>query len=123
MQTFNVLVTKAPFDSRNGESALRFCEAAISSGHVIKQVFFYQSGVHHANDFLDSASDEFDSKAAWQALHQKHEIALRVCVTAAARRGLNHSNLAANFSICGISEYFAAVQAAEYTSTLKCIQF
>ena len=49
MNKFLIFITGAPFDSLNGQTALSFCESAVSLGHCVEQVFFYQQGVHHAN--------------------------------------------------------------------------
>lgn len=126
MQHFALFVTKSPYDSRNAESAYAFCEAALALGHVIKHVFFYQSGVHNASMLLDLNSDELNMKTRWETLHRNHKVPLYVCVTAAARRGIapaenhnKHGNLNDAFALAGMSEYFAAL----HDDKLKSIQF
>lgn len=118
MNQFTLIVTKSPFDSRNAESAIRFCNAAISRGDIIKQVFFYQSGVHNASSLLQSNSDEFDTRSKWVLLAKEHGVRLNVCVTAALRRGVMDNTLAepptaANlqppFCQVGLSDYFVAL--------------
>jgi tRNA 2-thiouridine synthesizing protein D len=125
--SFNLFVSKSPYDSRNAESALIFCYAAIQSGYAIKQVFFYQSGVHNGSDYLSVNSDEVNVKNAWSELHRSHNVPLYICVTAATRRGVLHEedhksdshNLSADFKAVGMTEYFAALHEAD----VKGIQF
>jgi tRNA 2-thiouridine synthesizing protein D len=128
MQTFALFVTKSPFDARNAESALIFCEAAVSLGHQIQHVFFYQSGIHNASELLEVNSDEVNMKLKWQQFQQANNVPLYVCITAATRRGLQGNsnisdasscNLNASFEIVGMSEYFAAL----HDVNIKSIQF
>lgn len=118
--SFTLMVTKSPFDSRNVENALRFCEAAIKSGHKINQVFFYQAGVQCASSLLQPNSDEIDTRQAWLDLHAKHGISLNVCTTAGSRRGVVgidsspsteefSPNIEAPFTGVGLSAYFEAL--------------
>jgi tRNA 2-thiouridine synthesizing protein D len=118
MNRFTLIVTKSPFDSRNAENAIAFCRAAISNSDCIDQVFFYQTGVHNASSLLQAGTDEFNCKQAWIALANDHNIALNVCVTAAARRGVvdtehahsaSTANLNAPFKQVGLTEYFSAL--------------
>nr|WP_136252221.1 sulfurtransferase complex subunit TusD [Ningiella ruwaisensis] len=136
MQRFAIFVTKSPYDSRNAESALRFCEAAITAGHRIEQVFFYQSGVHNSSTFLDLNTDEINMCKRWSEFKLANDVPLNLCVTAAARRGIvaedqkskPDSNLAAAFTPVGMSEYFSALNEnakneKDAASTIKSIQF
>jgi tRNA 2-thiouridine synthesizing protein D len=124
---FSLFVSKSPYDSRNAESAITFCHAAIQSGYVIKQVFFYQSGVQNGSDYLSVNTDEVSVKSRWSELHHTHNVPLYICVTAATRRGILYddvskggkSNLASDFEAVGMSEYFAAL----HDTSVKGIQF
>ncbi|WP_395343305.1 sulfurtransferase complex subunit TusD [Ningiella sp. W23] len=122
--TFAIFVTSSPYDSRNGESASRFCLSALKAGYEVEQVFFYQAGVQHASKLLEVNSDEVDMRARWQSIAQKHQVALNVCVTAGAKRGLCEKNLAAHFRLVGISEYFATLRHAQASGhCIKSVQF
>lgn len=120
-QHFTVMVTKSPFDSRNAENAIAFCTAALNMGHHIKQVFFYQSGVHNASSLLSPNSDEVQVLEKWKALHSNYSIPLNVCITAGARRGVQSAvdvsddefaNVLSPFEVVGLSAYFEATQHA-----------
>lgn len=65
MNRFLVFVTRSPFDSLNGKTALAFCEAAIELGHEIEHVFFYQQGVQHANVNIQPGSGESNMLTQW----------------------------------------------------------
>ncbi|MGY0626708.1 MAG: sulfurtransferase complex subunit TusD [Paraglaciecola chathamensis] len=91
MASFGLLVTHAPFEQQHAYSAYRFACSALSLGHEIKGVFFYQAGVQNANCYQANHSDEFNLYKAWAALSTQHGIALNVCVTAANRRGVINS--------------------------------
>lgn len=111
------MVTKSPFDTRNAESAIRFCKAALEQGFVIEQVFFYQAGVQNASMLQQVNSDEFNVYQAWLELHTRYGIRLNVCTTAAGRRGIvaeelavaGNKNVCSPFEQVGLSDYFAAL--------------
>lgn len=88
MASFSIVVTSPPLDSQGAYSATRFIEAALSSGHSIVGVFFYQSGVLNGSYFQTVLSDELDLSQKWLALGENHNVPLQVCVTAASRRGI-----------------------------------
>jgi len=117
-KSFTLIVTKSPFDSRNAENAYDFCIAAIQSGHKIEQVFFYQSGVHNASSLLEANNDEIDMKRRWISLNKEYGVALNVCTTAGARRGVTseqsssieqRANIKSPFVSVGLSAYFEAL--------------
>lgn len=119
--TFTILVSKSPFDSRNAESAIWFCIAAIAQGFTIEQVFFYQAGVQNASMLQQVNSDEFNVYEAWLELHKNHGIRLNVCTTAAGRRGVvaeeltinGKYNVSAPFEQVGLSDYFAVLKSTK----------
>lgn len=122
-QSFTLIVTKSPFDSRNAENAIAFCQAALNTGYKIEQVFFYQSGVQNASHLLLPGSDEFNVREQWLALHNQYGLRLNVCTTAGARRGVvvntdltrlsellpQQANIQAPFEAVGLSAYFEAL--------------
>lgn len=125
--SFTLFISKSPYDSRNTESALIFCYAALECGYTIKHVFFYQSGVHNGSDYLCVNADEVSVKDRWSHLHRVHKVPLYICITAATRRGVLHdpddrapkANLSKDFEAVGMSEYFAAL----HDKNVKGIQF
>ena len=127
---FNILVRGGAYDSAAGRSAIRFCQAALASGHEIRQVFFYGAGVTQGNALAETLSDEFNANRAWESLAQDHDCSLVVCVSAAERRGVigvdqavefgqDHHNLGTSFSVEGLGSFHAACLESDRTVTFK----
>ena len=126
MTQFAVFVTKAPYESNNAFSALSFCRAAVANGHTIKHVFFYASATHIASNLSSFNSGETDVQSLWVALKKETDISLKVCTTAASRRGIackddnmEFSNYNQNFEPVGMLEYFLALR----SNDVKSVQF
>jgi len=85
---FSVVVTGSPYGSQSASSAYQFCATAISVGHQIMGVFFYQEGVLNASQLVSPATDEVNLPDLWATLATKHGFPLEVCVSAALRRGV-----------------------------------
>ena len=122
---FNILITGDAYDSLAGYSALQFCNAALTAGHTIHQVFFYQSGVTHLQ-VANPLADEFNSNQAWVALAKQHNIPLVVCISAAERRGVlgeqddsNSPHAYGNFAVEGLGSFHAACLESDRTVTFK----
>lgn len=92
--------------------ALRFAQAAVTAGHRISQVFFYQSAVLHGH-----AAAAQDIATQWQAFAQQHHIPLVLCHTVAATE-YQLEQLAEGYSNGGLTEFATAVAAAD-----KVVQF
>ena len=116
MKSFSLLITSAPFDSGIAYTAYKFAESLCAMGHQLNGVFFYQAGVHHANNLLSVAADETNLHQLWTELANQHQFPLYTCVTAANRRGIlsqqdaddndkTHFNLAAPFQQVGLGEW------------------
>ena len=129
MANYSILITSAPYQGQHAQRAIEFAKAAISSGHVVDNVFFYSEGVHHANHYMQEVGDEFYPLNAWKALNEEYNVALLVCITAAVKRGVvGHQealasgatgvNLVAPFQQAGLGEFFTALHNCE-----KVIQF
>lgn len=84
------------------------------------RVFFYQDGVHVANQLNWNPDDQRNLTHEWQSLN----IPLPVCVSAALQRGITdqdnaerhqllHSNLAKHFQLVGLGELADAVEQAD----------
>jgi tRNA 2-thiouridine synthesizing protein D len=135
MNKFLIFVTRSPFDSLNGQTALSFCKAAIALGHEVEHVFFYQQGVQHANVDIQPASGEKSMLAQWVSFSEQTKTSLNVCVTASIKRGVLsvedasyvqlHSNVHHAFKPVGMAEYFSALNASASSDadSLICMQF
>jgi tRNA 2-thiouridine synthesizing protein D len=135
MNKFLIFVTRSPFDSLNGQTALSFCKAAIELGHEIEQVFFYQEGVQQANIDIQAAAGEKNLLAQWLAFSEQTKTSLNVCVTASIKRGVLsdedaaamqlHSNVHNAFRPVGMAEYFSALNTSSSRDPdpLICMQF
>jgi tRNA 2-thiouridine synthesizing protein D len=135
MNKFLIFITRSPFESLNGQTALSFCEAAIKCGHEISQVFFYQQGVQHGNFQIQPASGEHSQLSKWVYFSEQSKTPLNICVTAGLKRGVlgaeeaqyngKQENVHPAFNSVGMSEYFAALELASSSDStvFKCIQF
>ncbi|WP_298442817.1 sulfurtransferase complex subunit TusD [uncultured Ferrimonas sp.] len=123
MSQFVVFVNGPAYGNQHAYTALRFCQAALTAGHTLTQVFFYQDGIHNASSLLSPASDEFAISQQWQQLAQQ-QVSLVCCVSAALRRGvlddeaaadldLPNGNIVPWFSLGGLGEYVTAAANAD----------
>lgn len=112
---FTIVVNGAPFGSQSASSAYQFTAAAITAGHSIVGVFFYQEGVLNANQLVSPASDEINLPDFWAELAKQYHFPLEVCVSASLRRGvlneqeatqlaLSQFNLKAPFVLSGLGQ-------------------
>lgn len=109
----------SPSSSQGCQTALNFARAAISAGHEIIRLFFYQDGVNTANQLCITPQDEQNLASEWQALISAHNIDAVVCIASALRRGivdkneakryeLPCSNLSSNFQLSGLGQLIDA---------------
>ncbi len=126
----NILVTGGLYDSQSGYSALQFCKAAISVGHNIEQVFFYQTAVSQGSKLSEPLADEFNANDSWVQLSRNNNIELVVCISAAERRGIiseaqriqlakESSNLHETFTVAGLGALHEASLNSDRTVTFK----
>lgn len=116
-----VLAIKAPISSQAASLAFQIAEALLETKHQIRQVFFFQEGVNHANALVHPASDETNLVERWQNLAKSHRLSLHLCIAAAQRRGVvdektsakQQSNLAEGFILAGLGEFSQAVLTAD----------
>ena len=85
---FSLLVTGSPTESQAHLSAIRFAQSALSGGHAITNVFFYQEAVNVANRATLKPEDEAQLKEEWKAIANKAQCELQLCVAAGNRRGI-----------------------------------
>jgi len=93
----------SPPHSPASRRALRFCEAALASGHRIVRLFFYADGVLNASSSVVNAQDEADLPAQWRALIERETLDSVVCIAAALRRGVLDDGEAARYGRPGAS--------------------
>ena len=115
---YTILVTGPPYGTQNSTSAFLFSNAVIVSQHTLNHVFFYCDGVLNASKFVYPSVDECNLVNKWEALYKKHSVKLRVCISAALRRGIidevsnlkgkkniNQGNVKSSFILVGLSEF------------------
>lgn len=113
-----LLITSAP-SSIHAWHALGLAQALKAKQQPFR-VFFYQDGVHVANQLQWVPDDQRNLMKEWQKL----DIKLPVCVSAALARGITDEenanrhqiathNLASQFELVGLGELADAVQSAE----------
>ena len=111
-----VIVTTPP-SSNLTATALNYIESALEQGIKVHGVFFYQAGVINANSYLAIASDEFQISEQWRLLHQKYQLPLHLCYTAAEKNGLSDeqgtNNIDDHFTISGLGELVELTSAAD----------
>lgn len=117
---FSVIVRAAP-DNVGHLLALNTCEELLRQGHLIQQIFFYESAVAAASALLLPEQDELLATRRWQALKADSQVPLYVCVAAALKRGIVNAqeatshglpthNLAEGFEIAGLGEWIGTLQ-------------
>ena len=117
MSKIAVVVTTSVIDNKT-VTAIEYVTAALEQGEGVIGVFFYQDGVLNAGQNVSIPSDEFQSTKAWQVLHERFNLPLYLCISAAEKRGLSdqipvttdngttqmHSNMLPCFTISGLGE-------------------
>jgi tRNA 2-thiouridine synthesizing protein D len=123
---YAIQINSSPYHSNSGNTAYHFIKAALTAGHQVFRVFFYQEGIYHAFKYATPPDDEFNITQKWSELAREYQIDLVVCISAAQRRGLLHSDealrqgkqdndLAEGFRISGLGQLVEA--------TLECDRF
>lgn len=126
---YTLLVTGPAYGTQHAKSALLFARELLLVGHQIESIFFYREGVLNANEFVTSTSDEFDLVRAWKDLHDKKSVSLKICITAAMRRGIINKEESIRLKLSGynLQSGFKLSSLLELaTATLMCdrvIQF
>ncbi len=115
----SVMVTGSPVSQQSAQTALSFCQAALSAGHQIYRVFFYEDAVQLGSALNVAPQDERNLNAAWSEFVKQYELDAVICVASALKRGiLNDSeasryqkpaaNLAEGFDISGLGQWVDA---------------
>ena len=109
---FTLIVNNAPFQSQSSDTACKFAQAVLSSGHQLLQVFFYYEGVLNALSHAEPPQDDRDVIGNWSKLAAEHQVELIVCSTAANRRGVV-GELAAGFKSDTLGRLSEAVTSSD----------
>lgn len=121
---YTLQINSSPYHSSNGKAAYYFIKAALTMNHQIFRVFFYQDGIYHALRYATPPDDEFNITQKWSELAREYQIDLVVCISAAQRRGLLHSDeakrqgkqdndVAEGFRISGLGQLVEATLEAD----------
>jgi tRNA 2-thiouridine synthesizing protein D len=89
---YAIQINSSPTTSNRGKTAYHFIQAALAAGHEVFRVFFYQDGIDHAFRYATPPDDEFNLTQKWSELAERYQIDLVICISAAQRRGLLHSD-------------------------------
>ncbi len=113
MNKLAVVITSPPHSNMTA-TALDYIETSLIMDINIVGVFFYQAGVLHGNKYVDIASDEFQAIQKLSDLHNKFQLPLHLCVTAAEKygisceqsdeEGIKPNNLNEIFTVSGLGE-------------------
>ncbi|MDO6446923.1 sulfurtransferase complex subunit TusD [Colwellia sp. 1_MG-2023] len=110
MKTMAVIITTPP-TSHLTQTAFQLIETALRQHSKVIGVFFYQSGVLNASQYLSIPNDEFPLQKKWQQLNKDHAVPYYLCSTAAEKHGLikadepmSTSLLMDEFTIAGLGE-------------------
>jgi tRNA 2-thiouridine synthesizing protein D len=121
---FAIQVNSSPYHSNTGLTAYQFICAALAQQHEIVRVFFYHEAIYQAFRYATPPDDELHLTQRWTALASEHSVDLVVCISAAQRRGLLHSDearqqgkqdndVADGFRIAGLGQWVEATLLAD----------
>lgn len=116
---FGIQVNEGPYNHQSSDSAYQFTKAALEKGHEIFRVFFYHDGVYNGSRLGVPPQDDRNITELWEALGEKYNLDLVVCVAAAQRRGVldeseanrngkDANNIAPQFRISGLGQLIEA---------------
>ncbi len=114
---FTIIVNNAPYQSQSSDTACKFAHALISEGHDLVQVFFYFDGVFNALNDAEPPQDDRHVIENWSQLAQEYDLDLIICSTAAKRRGIDSSSIAAGFKIDTLGRLSEAVTTSDRVIT------
>lgn len=107
-----ILVLEGPYNHQAADSAYQFTQSALSKGHEITGVFFYNDGVINANKLMDPPQDDRHIANQWRDLGEKG-IDIVTCIAAGKRRGLIEENKSDNTRISGLGQLASMVQKSD----------
>lgn len=121
---FSLAIYSAPYSSQANDTAFRFAQAALASGHSLYRIFFYGDGVHNGSSLITPPQDDVNIASRWKKLAEDHQIDLVVCIAAALKRGILNAheaaryekptaNLAPHFELSGLGQLVDAAVASD----------
>jgi len=118
MCSFILSLHASPWSKQSVVTACQFAQTAIRRGNKVKAIFLYQDAVLNADSKLDISSDELNGHEYLIKLHEEFGVPLLLCVTAAAKRGLENTDCHPAFRVAGLAEF-----AELSTESDKLVQF
>lgn len=92
--------------------AFKYAQAALISGHHIRQIFFYQDGILHAR--VNDNGQLHPTALQWLDLARQYQLALVVCSTVVEQDfALSADQLHPEYSLGGLTEFSSAVAQCE----------
>lgn len=121
---YAIQINASPTQSNTAETAYQFIKTALTMGHEVVRVFFYQEGVYHAFRYTSPPDDECQIVKRWSELGREYNLDLVVCISAAQRRGLlvpdeakrqgkQDNDVADGFRIAGLGQWVEAMLQAD----------
>lgn len=118
MPSFILSLHASPWSKQSVITACQFATTAIQRGNKVRAIFLYQDAVLNAHSKLDISSDELNGQKPLVKLHEQFGVPLLLCVTAAAKRGLENEDCHPAFRVAGLAEF-----AELSTESDKVVQF
>ena len=98
----------SPTSSASCQTALTFVKTLLREGHEVHRVFFFLDAVHIGNSRTKEIGLSKSLQNDWRAIASDGNVELTICVSAAARRGIQdtgeQSNVADGFNISGLGQ-------------------
>ena len=118
------MVLASPNASIHSQTALHYCQAALTAGHSIIRLFFYHEGAYLANTANCVPQDEIDLPASWQSFITENKLDAVVCIASGLKRGMldnteaqryekNNTVLSEAFELSGLGQWIDAVNTAD----------
>jgi tRNA 2-thiouridine synthesizing protein D len=112
---YSLLILSSPQAGQSSDSAWRFADALVSTGHELYRVFFYHEGVYHGNELAVAPQGAVDPLQRWADLAERSGAELVLCIASAVKRGVlekseakRHEKSAANmhpaFIVSGLGQ-------------------
>lgn len=119
-QSIAVMVLGSPHGSPHAQTALHYCQAAITQGHSLYRLFFYHEAAYLGNTLNAGPQDEVALPQAWQDFIAAHNLDAVVCIASGLKRGViddseakryekPSSNLSPSMALSGLGQWVDAV--------------
>jgi len=107
-----ILILEGPYNHQAADSAYQFTRVALSKGHEISGIFFYNDGVNNLNNLMEPPQDDRHIAKRWIEFG-KQGVDLVVCVAAGKRRGITDNILIPNARISGLGQLANMIQKSD----------